>query len=281
VINASELGAPQSRPRRIASNVMDMDDARRKKPIDPVVLLEALGHRLVNTGRGLAPCVMANGRNTHAPVKTIELESGHRGFAPTKTLERLQGYPEGLTTAFGKVAVDEGERAKLMGNAFHSVFVEEVFSNWRPADMRAADGQRKTTNIGSTRVSQDPEPTMLESKLHAMTDEELSRWMDKQLEGYVQPRLKLKVKSEETATHQVPNRSRYQTPQKLQPAVLASIRQKLKSGSMKVVPYHYKQWISMLFTKDKKRIDPDTGLQALRFLTDLRSVNSSIDYSGY
>ena len=211
-INASELGAPQSRPRRIASNVMDMDDARRKKPIDPVVLLEALGHRLVNTGRGLAPCVMANGRNTHAPVKTIELESGHRGFAPTKTLERLQGYPEGLTIVFGRVAADEGERTKPMGNAFHSVFVEGVFSNWRSTDMRAADSQRKATNIGSTRVSQGPEPTMLEGKLHTMTDEELSRWMDKQLEGYVQPRLEVKAKSEETSPHQVPNRSRYQTP---------------------------------------------------------------------
>ena len=281
LINALDLGAPQSRSRRVASNVLNMDDARRRKPIDADVLLESLGHKLVKNAAGVAPCIMARGPNTHAPVCTIETETGRKGFAPPEVLEKLQGYPVGITKAFNSLHVSREEREKMMGNAFHSVLAEEVFSTWRPHDMRSTGSERKAMYIGSTLVSREPQPTMLEAKLHAMTDEQLSKWMDDQLVGYVQPRLKLKVKSEETAPHQVPNRSRYQTPQKLQASVLASIRQKVKSWSMRVVPYNYKQRISMLFTKDKKRIDPETGLQALRFLTDLRAVNSSIDYSGH
>ena len=283
LIDALELGAPQSQPRQAASNVMNMNDARRRKPVDADVLLESLGHRLVKKAAGVAPCIMASGHNTHAPVYTMETETGRRGFAPPEVLEKLQGYSVGMTiNCFRQPSRNKGgERendekcfplsARRRGvrhmatRRYESDWVRKAsYVHWIHAGIKGTT----TNDAGSEAACDDRRATeQLDGRSAGI--------------GCVQPRLKLKVKSKETAPHQVPNRSRYQTPQKLQASVLASIRQKVKSGSMRVVPYNYKQWTTMLFTKDKKRIDPETGLQALRFLIGLRGVNSSIDYSGH
>ena len=50
---------------------------------------------------------------------------------------------------------------------------------------------------------------------------------------------------------------------------------------MRLVAYEANQWISQLFVKGKGRIDPATGEEAVRFLTDLRSLNNAIAYPGH
>jgi hypothetical protein len=121
----------------------------------------------------------------------------------------------------------------------------------------------------------------LEKRLIGMDDDGLEAWMQDKLKGYVAPKLKLKPKSEHTAPYQVPRRNRYQTPQKLRSAVMAGIKKKLKARSLKLVAYSHAQWISMMFVKAKGRKDPETGEEALRFLTDLRAVNAGLDWSGF
>ena len=47
------------------------------------------------------------------------------------------------------------------------------------------------------------------------------------------------------------------------------------------VCYEANQWISQLFVKGKEGIDPMTGEEVVRFLTDLRSLNDAIAYPGH
>jgi hypothetical protein len=111
-----------------------------------------------------------------------------------------------------------------------------------------------------------------------MSNAELEAWMRQKLEGFELKKLVLDLKKLETAPYQVPRRSRFQTPEKLKVAVIAALRQKLKDRSMKLVPYGPDQWIIMMFAKGKGRIDPETGEEAVRFLTDLRQVNAALKW---
>ena len=45
------------------------------------------------------------------------------------------------------------------------------------------------------------------------------------------------MSTENTAPHQTPRRARYQTPSKLVPAVLATVKLKLKEGKLKLKRY--------------------------------------------
>ena len=91
-------------------------------------------------------------------------------------------------------------------------------------------------------------------------------------------KLKVELKDINTVAYQVPKRSRYQTPGKLTKAALAATKLKLREGTMRLVKYEANQWISQMFIKGKGRVDPATGEEAVRFLSDLRSLNSAIDY---
>ena len=96
-------------------------------------------------------------------------------------------------------------------------------------------------------------------------------------------KLRVELEKANTITYQVPKRSRYQTPGKLKEATLAATKEELKGGTMRLqlVAYEANQWISQLFVKEKGKIDPETGEEAVRFLTDLRSLNNAIAYSGH
>ena len=115
--------------------------------------------------------------------------------------------------------------------------------------------------------------TPLERKLSVMSDGDLEAWMRHNLEGFERPVLKLQTKEAGGVPYQVPRRSRYQTAPKLRDAAVATLRERIGSGVLKLVTYDREQYITMMFCKPKGRIDPETGLEKLRLLTDLRPVN--------
>ena len=94
-------------------------------------------------------------------------------------------------------------------------------------------------------------------------------------------RLRVELEKANTVAYQVPKRSRYQTPVNLKKATLEATKGKLREGTMRLVKYEANQWISQLFVKGKGRIDPVTNEEAVRFLTDLRSLNNAISYPGH
>ena len=283
VINAKELGAGQSRPRRVASNIAHVDQLRRKQPVDPNLFLERLGSSM---DRRVAPCVMAAGSNTHTPVRVRDAV-GER-CASLDELEALQGYSPGTSAAQGRIELTYEERATIIGNAFHYELVCALMSEMDPEQFGGRGvgmhNMSKEPRVDSTipyYEAEAPEPSALEKRLTGMTDVELEGWMETRLEGYKAPELTLTLKAEETAPYQVPKRSRYQTGDKLSAAVRAALRVKLADRSMKLMPYSREQWISMMFVKAKGRIDPKTQEEAVRFLTDLRALNSALEWPAH
>ena len=128
---------------------------------------------------------------------------------------------------------------------------------------------------GAPRVSRQ------EKQLIEMTDEKLEKVLTARLGPEGLARLKLVMSAENTAPHQTPRRARYQTPSKLVPAVMATVKLKLKEGKLKLKRYDSSMWISPMFVKAKGREDPLTGEEAVRFLSDLRALNKSLVYPSH
>ena len=90
--------------------------------------------------------------------------------------------------------------------------------------------------------------------------------------------MRLEVSTGNTAPHQTPRRARYQTPSKLIPAVMTTIKLKLKEGKLTLKEYDSSMRTSPMFVKAKGRTNPLTGEEAVQFLSDLRGLNKSLVY---
>ncbi len=280
-VNTMHLGAPQSRTRRVATNVHDMGTARFRAPVDPNVLLEPLG---LGMDERVCPCVMASGNRTYTPMRLWDIRDGqHRrrvpeSVSPVDAMEVMQGYQTGVTTAWGNVQVSAEARERLAGNAFQASLLQQALRTWTPSESSLTPREARAMYVGGSAAGMQ---TPLEVMVEQMTEDELAAWMQRRLEGYEAPKLNLTLKKAETAPFQVPPGQRYATPQKLHAAALAGIKKKLGAGSLKLKKYDYRQWISALFVKPKGRVDPDTGEEALRFLTDLRALNNALEWSAH
>lgn len=115
----------------------------------------------------------------------------------------------------------------------------------------------------------------LEKKLHLMDDDELEGYLREKVKGYSLPELHVGVKPDQTLPYQANPRERLTTSLKKVPAALAEIRLRLERGHLKLVTYQSDQWIAHTFCKNKNRINPETGLDAIRLLTDYRIFNSA------
>ena len=189
-----------------------------------------------------------------------------------------------------------------IGNAFHYELVRTIFSEMmfvptenmmRKVEMYKVETQQM--NGGSCTVASEgakaPMPSADERYLSGLTDEQIEKEFRERWEetggtwtknGTADmAKLRVELEKANTVAYQVPKRSRYQTPGKLKAATLAATKEKLRGGSMRLVAYEANQWISQLFVKGKGRIDPATGEEAVRFLTDLRSLNNAIAYPGH
>ena len=160
-------------------------------------------------------------------------------------------------------------RERAVGNAFHSSFTTSALSNWDPVSLER--------EVQVMPVIQEQYVTSLEKELRGKTQEQFDAWMKERLQGHVAPELSLKVKKDETVPSQVPPRERYARPQKLHKAAMEAIKEKLRLGSMRLIKYDYKQWVSHMFIKGKGRVDPETQEEAVRFLTDFRAVNGALE----
>jgi hypothetical protein len=238
------------------------------------VLLVVLG---VSVDARVTPCVVAAGSNTHTQVRVRDEESGCTRPASLDEMEALMGYPVGLSNARDRVDMTYEQRASAIGNQIHYEQVRAVMAEMDPGDgQRGEDRKASILGVGKPGAS-----TPIERWSEEMSDEELEQWMRGKLEGYELPKLHLRIKGDESVPYQVPVRARYQTPTKLREATLSALRKKLDAGWLKLVPYDPKAWISMMFVKAKGRVDPETLLEAVRFLTDLRAVNAALEWPAH
>jgi site-specific DNA-cytosine methylase len=274
LINARDLGAPQSRPRRIATDIIGEGEEEGKEPVDPNLVLGRLG---ASVEARVTPCVVAAGSNTHTVIRVRDEETGCNRPASLDEMEALMGYPVGMRNAGGSVQMTYEKQASAIGNQFHYELVRGVMAEVDPGSEMMRESYRSLMSVSRPAGAATP----IEEWSEGVDDEELEAWMLKKLQGYELPRLQLRLKGDETVPYQVPVRSRYQTPTKLREATLHALKKKLDAGWLKLVPYDSEAWISMMFVKAKGRIDPESGLEAVRFLSDLRPVNSALDWPAH
>ena len=276
-VNAKDLGAPQSRPRMVSTNIAGgARNTRKRPPSDPNIFLDS--GRCI-TKQGVAPCIMARGNETYNPVKieeryaarSFEKDGTFERFATITELERLQGYSAGVSNAFDCMSVDIKDRHRMVGNAFHENLTHAIFSRWSGTN---------GPSVYSVNVEED-HTTPLEKILSKMTDEQLSAWMQKKLKGYEPMKLHLRKKEDEQEPYQIPRSDRFRAAQERRPAVWAALKQKMRKKQLKLVEYSKEQYISQMFCKMKGRIDPETMMEACRMLNDLQSVNSIIDWPAW
>jgi len=295
-MNMMHYGAPQSRTRRISQNVTDEENHRgvqRRDSLDPDVVLRRLGVEHDWQRGKVANCVMASGDSTHNPPMVVEIRTGTRRPANNDECEALMGAEVGASTMMGQMQLTYAERARMIGNAFHYELVRSVFSEMLPRPQGAGSAQTiselhqmesEKMRGGACKTEEGeaaPPPGAQETYLSGLTDEEMDEYLRGKWEetgGGEMAKLKVELKDINTVAYQVPKRSRYQTPGKLKKAALAATKLKLKEGTMRLVKYEANQWISQMFIKGKGRVDPATGEEAVRFLSDLRSLNNAIDY---
>jgi hypothetical protein len=275
-VNAKDIGAPQSRPRRVATNFVDVESGlEKRRPLNPNVVLEVMGVRL---DARVAPCVMAAGAATHNPVKVYCYTAERWREASLAEAEALQGYTAGMSTAYGKVCAGYKDTATIVGNAFHYELVRTVFAEMNPDRQESEEWAEPMPGAMPVQAGTAPELSKQEAMLSALDERQLEAWMKAKMVGYEMKELVLRVRDEETVPYQVPKRSRFQTPAKLRKPTLAALRQKLASRKMKLVAYDPESWISSLFVKGKGRLDPETEEEAVRFLTDLRQANAALTW---
>ena len=251
-------------------------------PVDPNLLLHPLG---VFTKERVVPCVMARGSNTKAPVKVTEALSESTRCASLDELEALMGHTSGMSTAFGKFDLDYEQRASMIGNSYHYELVRAVFAEMpvRQSLEETGPGVHAMRKQRREEGSAPPAISKQEEYLSGLSEQELEKELRQRWEaaGAEMARLKLTLADDHTVPFQVPRRSRFQTPEKLREAVMAATKLKLKDGQLRLVKYSHEQWICQVFAKGKGRIDAMTGEEAVRFLTDLRSLNSAITYPAH
>ena len=68
------------------------------------------------------------------------------------------------------------------------------------------------------------------------------------------------------------------TPTARKEAAMAEIELRTRRGHVRLTTHRREQWIANMFCKGKKRINPETLLEAIRLLTDFRNLNSAITW---
>ena len=176
-INAMDMGAPQSRPRRVAQNLVEAGEWEHRPPMDPNLFLERLGSWVTERHTN---CVLASGANTESPIYVNDAETDERRKADLDKLEALQGAVVGSSTAHGHFEMEYKARAALIGNSFHAELVRALFPEMEPPSVA-----ERTSSIHTVQAQEQrdgpPEMGKQEKELTSMNDEELERVLKERL----------------------------------------------------------------------------------------------------
>ena len=268
LVRASDNGASQIRARRIATNIVEVEEIQKKDQLDPNALL---GELATAQDRD-TPCIMAAGSTTRAPVIVKDVDNRRRRTAHNDEKEALQGYPIGMSRGF-REDISEDKRTKVIGNAWNYHQMSAIFRHLRPRSDKA--GQY---SMHAARAEEVDGISKLEKTLLAMTHDEREKYFTAKMGGFKLAKLKVTLKDDQTVPWQVPQSTRMNTPSGKRDAAMAEIRLRLKRGHLKLVRYQRNQWIAAMFCKGKNRINPETRLEAIRLLTDFRKLNSASDW---
>ena len=125
LMDAQCMGACQRRVRRVAQNVIAIEDVTWKQLVDASVLLETFGCYARDR---VLPTVMTSGSRTWMPVEVYDISSNNKRFATMDELDVIQRFLPGSSSAFGRVVLSDDDRHKIIGNQFHYELVRTIVS---------------------------------------------------------------------------------------------------------------------------------------------------------
>ena len=277
--NVVENQSSNSRPRRIATDMVEYATAVVSKHLCPAWLLDGdffpMQHPM--------PCLVARGDDTHMPVVLISAWNNEQRFATADEKDRMQGYCTGITHGFFKangepsVIVELSLRVRLTGNSFNYEHVYMAVQAW--SDSVVNKPAYCLSVIDDDRRDYDK----FELFLTNMTHEQKVTWAKKQLAdkgGLKQLRLKLQKE------HNVGFKTRRRIPvtAALQDAADAKMDSMIEDDKSHLeVPWSDEMWIHDLIWIKKlpERIDAMTGKAALRCIGVYCPINAALEFPQY
>ena len=130
--NVSNSQSANSRPRQLATDMVDYSTAEACRHLCPAWLLDGdffpKQHPM--------PCLVSRGDDTHMPVVLINSWGGEERYATADERDRMQGYCTGLTHGFfdsrgnPMVQVDVSLRTRMTGNSFNYEHIYIALQAW-------------------------------------------------------------------------------------------------------------------------------------------------------
>ena len=198
-----------------------------------------------------------------------------------------------------KLKVTYADRARMIGNALHYKLVRTIFSEnmMRKVEMYKVETQRM--NGGSCTVANGevkaPEPGTDEKYLSGLTNEEMEtefreRWEETggtwTKNGTVDNHGEAEGGTGESEHNYVSGTKEIKIPdaREFEEDNIGGDEGEIKGRNYETGSIRGESMditVVCRFVKGKGRLDPTTGEEAMRFLTDLRSLNNAISYPGH
>ena len=277
IINASTYGSPSSRPRVIFTDIVTADDLiPRSRRGDPNRFLDDDTHFCP---KGTLPCIVATDTHTINPPTVTHRTDGTRRYLSMAEAEVAQGLPQEVTDDLG---LSRAQRLKIIGNALNAWMTQAILVHFELPTNRRASTTRYVKVFHST-VHTKPEsyPATPEGAdtyvelLGSFDDDTLRAYFASQLEHFSLSQLMLELKP---GSNPRAKPKPFPVPSGILDAVNYAIDQAIAKGYMKEL-FHvsHENWVSNMFIQIKKgRFWPGTDKQLVRFLIDLRALNSCL-----
>ena len=277
IINASTYGSPSSRPRVIFTDIVTADDLiPRSRRGDPNRFLDDDTHFCP---KGTLPCIVATDTHTINPPTVTHRTDGTRRYLSMAEAEVAQGLPQEVTDDLG---LSRAQRLQIIGNALNAWMTQAILVHFELPTNRRASTTRYVKVFHST-VHTKPEsyPATPEGAdtyvelLGSFDDDTLRAYFASQLEHFSLSQLMLELKP---GSNPRAKPKPFPVPSGILDAVNYAIDQAIAKGYMKEL-FHvsHENWVSNMFIQIKKgRFWPGTDKQLVRFLIDLRALNSCL-----
>ena len=268
-LNASDYGSPSSRPRQYLANFTDLSKLPKRPSLAPHLVLDP-GH---HPPAPVLPCVVTI-PDTHNPPCSIPPGSKTPTLVSIEVMERLQGWPTGITDIGSSSPPSRADRQRLIGNALNASQLWSILRCLPTAPSAVA-------RPGVTTPPIPPTASQLEHQLGAMSQHKLDEWVLARKGDYTPIPLHL-----EPIPGQLPPakpRFNYSIPAGLRKSCNYAIDLEIAKGHMRELKpdeYTSAMFVSPGFVQPKPgRFYEGTDIQMVRLLSDSRYLNAAMQPS--
>ena len=265
-LNASDYGSPSSRPRQYLASFTDLSVLPCRPPLAPHLVLED-GHHPPGP---IMPCVVTIA-DTHNPPCSLPPRSKTPIQVSVEVMERLQGWPAGITDIGPPMALSNAERQRMVGNALNASQLWSILRRYPTTPPAVARPGISVPPLPRTAAA-------LERHLSSLSPIDLAAWVRARKGTYEPIPLTL-----EPIGGQLPPakpRFNYSIPAGLRRSCDYAIDLEIAKGHMRALApedYDETMFVSPGFVQPKPgRFYEGTDIPMVRLLSDARYLNSAM-----